>query len=238
MFKRSIIKKIVLTLFLIIELFLYFSFLYLDIFKDFSSPSSYLKYASIIICFLVSFFAIFIKNPADLKYFIPISLIFTLVSDYFLLLKSGIENSIYGVSFFIVVQFIYFIFIEKNNNSFSSFLVSLLSRIVLTLVLIIVLKFNNFDKLSILSGCYFLELVINFLTSFKLLKYNKKFLIFSLGLLLFMGCDICVGLNNLAILTGEAKNIVAILMWGFYLPSQVLLASTNYINKDRKYFII
>ena len=51
---------------------------------------------------------------------------------------------------------------------------------------------------------------------------------FGLGLLLFVGCDLCVGLHNLAAFlpvvdTGPLFSFAQVGMWLFYLPSQVLI---------------
>ena len=44
-----------------------------------------------------------------------------------------------------------------------------------------------------------------------------------LGLLLFVGCDVCVGLHNLAGLPVPLSAFAQVGMWLFYLPSQVLI---------------
>ena len=230
MFLSSTLKKVLLMLVLLVELFLYALFLYFD-FNDINIEiSNWLKYVGIIVCFLTSLIPIFSKNPAKPHYFIPFSLFFTLVSDYFLLINADKSLYIFGVVIFIVVQLSYFIYIETLKKNKTSFLISLIFRIVLSSILIIVLSILQFDLLSIVSACYFVELLMNYATSLSLIKINKYFLIFSIGLLLFIGCDISVGLNNLNLFEGNIKNLVSNLMWTFYLPSQVLISFSNYIN--------
>ena len=230
MFLSSTLKKVFLILVLLVELFLYTLFLYFD-FNDINIEiSNWLKYVGIIICFLASLIPIFSKNSAEPQYFIPFSLFFTLVSDYFLLINTDKNLYIFGVVIFIIVQLSYFIYIETLKKNKTSFLISLIFRIVLSSILIIVLSILQFDLLSIVSACYFVELLMNFITSLSLIKINKFFLIFSIGLLLFIGCDISVGLTNLDLFEGHIKNLVSNLMWIFYLPSQVLISFSNYIN--------
>ena len=230
MFLSSTLKKVFLILVLLVELFLYTLFLYFD-FNDINIEiSNWLKYVGIIICFLASLIPIFSKNSAKTQYFIPFSLFFTLVSDYFLLINTDKNLYIFGVVIFIIVQLSYFIYIETLKKNKTSFLISLIFRIILSSILIIVLSIIRFDLLSIVSACYFVELLMNFITSLSLIKINKYFLIFSIGLLLFIGCDISVGLTNLDLFEGHIKNIVSNLMWIFYLPSQVLISFSNYIN--------
>ena len=230
MFLSSTLKKVFLILVLLVELFLYTFFLYFD-FNDINIEiSNWLKYVGIIICFLASLIPIFSKNAAKTQYFIPFSLFFTLVSDYFLLINTDKNLYIFGVVIFIIVQLSYFIYIETLKKNKTSFLISLIFRIILSSILIIVLSIIRFDLLSIVSACYFVELLMNFITSLSLIKINKCFLIFSIGLLLFIGCDISVGLTNLDLFEGHIKNLVSNLMWIFYLPSQVLISFSNYIN--------
>ena len=230
MFLSSTLKKVFLILVLLVELFLYTLFLYFD-FNDINIEiSNWLKYVGIIICFLASLIPIFSKNSAKSQYFIPFSLFFTLVSDYFLLINTDKNLYIFGVVIFIIVQLSYFIYIETLKKNKTSFLISLIFRIILSSILIIVLSIIRFDLLSIVSACYFVELLMNFITSLSLIKINKFFLIFSIGLLLFIGCDISVGLTNLDLFEGHIKNLVSNLMWTFYLPSQVLISFSNYIN--------
>ena len=220
MFLSSTLKKVFLILVLLVELFLYTLFLYFD-FNDINIEiSNWLKYVGIIIS----------KNSAKPQYFIPFSLFFTLVSDYFLLINTDKNLYIFGVVIFIIVQLSYFIYIETLKKNKTSFLISLIFRIILSSILIIVLSIIRFDLLSIVSACYFVELLMNFITSLSLIKINKYFLIFSIGLLLFIGCDISVGLTNLDLFEGHIKNLVSNLMWIFYLPSQVLISFSNYIN--------
>ena len=230
MFLSSTLKKVFLILVLLVELFLYTLFLYFD-FNDINIEiSNWLKYVGIIICFLTSLIPIFSKNAAKTQYFIPFSLFFTLVSDYFLLINTDKNLYIFGVVIFIIVQLSYFIYIETLKKNKTSFLISLIFRIILSSILIIALSIIRFDLLSIVSACYFVELLMNFITSLSLIKINKYFLIFSIGLLLFIGCDISVGLTNLDLFEGHIKNLVSNLMWIFYLPSQVLISFSNYIN--------
>ena len=230
MFLSSTLKKVFLILVLLVELFLYTLFLYFD-FNDINIEiSNWLKYVGIIICFLASLIPIFSKNAAKTQYFIPFSLFFTLISDYFLLINTDKNLYIFGVVIFIIVQLSYFIYIETLKKNKTSFLISLIFRIILSSILIIVLSILQFDLLSIVSACYFVELLMNYVTSLSLIKINKFFLIFSIGLLLFIGCDISVGLTNLDLFEGHIKNLVSNLMWIFYLPSQVLISFSNYIN--------
>ena len=88
--------------------------------------------------------------------------------------------------------------------------------------------------------CFFLCLIVATLYTSKTesAKLDKEYLIFSLGLLLFIGCDINVGLNNVHLFEGIDYSLVNFLMWVFYLPSQVLLSLTNFIAQEKSIKLI
>ncbi len=105
-------KSIEISIFLIMEIFIYGIFMYLDIRRINISISNVMKYISILICFL------FVINPygkgqesysvsghdfVDLL-LLRLALFFTLISDYFLLFTNCI---IYGLITFVVVQVLY-----------------------------------------------------------------------------------------------------------------------------------
>ena len=62
--------------------------------------------------------------------------------------------------------------------------------------------------------------------------------IFIMGLLLFIACDINVALNNVQIFEGIDYHIVNYLMRVFYLPSQVMLSLTNMFVKNSNLVLI
>lgn len=187
--------------FITIESIMYISFIVLDILNI---NSSYIKYLGIILCFTYS---VLNKNKI-----ISLALLFTLISDYFLLLKE--DNYILGVTTFLIVQLIYVFFLHNNecNN---------LYKIRLSIYVVIVLIFSilKLPILYLITLLYFSTLVMNAIASLS----NKKLKIMSIGFFLFIGCDICVGLHNI-LNNGTLYNIVTIMMWIFYLPSQVLIS--------------
>ena len=77
-----------------------------------------------------------------------------------------------------------------------------------------------FIPLNALALVYFPELVCNAAAA---LSLGRRGRMFGLGLLLFVGCDVCVGLHNLAGLPAPLSAFAQVGMWLFYLPSQVLI---------------
>lgn len=82
--------------------------------------------------------------------------------------------------------------------------------------------------LAALAAFYFLNLAINCGEAFALCRRGRQFLPFALGLLLFAGCDICVGLKAAGMagitLSEGGYRAASTLIWVFYAPSQALLA--------------
>lgn len=127
-------------------------------------------------------------------------------------------------------------YIRKDKTYF---ILSLILRAIISLILyFIVTLIFKFDLTSALAGIYFVQLIFNFIDSIFLINVSKKYLILSIGLLLFIGCDICVGLHNLTIIDEFGLDVVNKLMWFFYLPSQTLIALTNLVIKDKRLKIV
>lgn len=233
------IDYIVISLFILLEIALYLSFLFIE--KGISVTrieSSTLKYAGISLCLAFSLYCL-IRKRKMVNCFIPIALVFTLISDYFLLFNTNQNLYVYGLITFIITQLIYFAFILYLRRSKFELLVNLLVRFLLTIAALGTAFYLNYsDVLTILALVYFVELLSNFLYSTFLIKLDKEYLIFSLGLLLFIGCDINVGLNNVHLFEGIDYSLVNFLMWVFYLPSQVLLSLTNFIAQEKSIKLI
>lgn len=186
--------------FFVIESIVYLSFIILDILKI---DASYIKYLGIVFCFLYALI--------NYKKYQTLSMIFTLIADMFLLVLDKYYEI--GVLSFIVVQMIYTLFIKNINDKY--FKQFILVRIVVLILGISILYISkNLSLLNILVIIYFSNLLINTFES-----YNTKNNTLSIGLTLFVCCDICVGLHNIL----PQQTIASFLMWVFYLPSQVLI---------------
>lgn len=160
-------------------------------------PKTELCYSAIVVAFL---FAVPFLN-ADLKdnAFILAALFFTLIADFFLVIEyeltHGYAFQCLGVSAFFVVQFFYFLYLEKTGRK-ENFLRNVLIRIALSLVFaavsVVVLK-EKTNYLSIVSVVYYTWLLINLVMAF---SHGKKTLVLAVGLVFFALCDLWVGLQN------------------------------------------
>lgn len=187
-------------LFVFLESLLYLTFIIMD-YIDVNSTC--IKYLGIILCFVYSVYS---KKQCK-----AVALFFTLVADLFLLVL--LSNYELGVAMFIFAQLSYLYYLGNiDKDDFHAFLVV---RIIIVALGTIVLHLtSNISLLNELVLIYFSNLLINCINAFR-----TKEKLFALGLLLFVCCDICVGLFN----TGCDNPLITILMWIFYLPSQVLM---------------
>lgn len=200
MLKKSKIVSVLDLIFIILEAFVYITFIVFDI-KNIDS--TLIKYLGIIFCLIYSLIN---RN----KYLI-LAMSFTAVADLFLL----VINKYYelGVFIFIFAQISYLYFQGNFNNKGNKAFLAI--RCILIGIGIIFLFLYDLNKLlNVLTVIYFINLIINFIQSL----YNKQYWL-SFGFLLFICCDICVGLNNIL----PYNKLINLGIWIFYLPSQVLI---------------
>lgn len=196
-------------LFIALELVMYISYLTAD-FGFFDADSSKLKYLSIFLCLVFS--AVFTAQGGERL--ITSAMVFTLAADYLLLVR----NSDYalGLALFCAVQVIYFYVIyRENGKAFVPLRIGLFAAAFVLLWL-----FDIQSWFNALAAFYFTSFVCNVIQS---IGFKSK--LFSMGLLLFLCCDICVGIFNLPRLAGTGLySFATVGMWLFYLPGQVMIA--------------
>lgn len=213
-----------------VETLLYIIFVLQDLWNV---PSSVTKYLSICICVLAALYLMIEKG----EMLILGAMAFTLLADTFLLLLD--EYYILGVLAFCVVQTLYAgRLVSKSSGK------SIVPRIVLFFVaLVIINSFGVMDMLTVACAWSFSQLVSNVMHAFLIRNKFKGGWHFVIGLLLFLGCDTCVGLNNLMEYIPEFPfsgiiPLAAFCMWIFYLPAQVLIVlsfwktNRNKMEKD------
>lgn len=185
--------------FIITESIIYICFLLCDLLLI---NSTYIKYLGVLLCFV---FAIYNKDKYK-----SISLLFTLFADYFLLVLDNHYEI--GVLSFILVQLVYAFLISSSNDQRIN---SIYIRIgVIVIGLFLLWYFDNYTILNVLTIIYFSNLLVN-----TILSYRCNNVLLSVGLSLFLCCDICVGMHNIL----QTNTFFSFLMWFFYLPSQVLI---------------
>lgn len=155
------------------------------------------------------------KGDGFFLWSIPLDLLLTLAADTFLV---AINNYyIFGIIFFCCVQTVYAIDLGITKKN-------LTARVILLLLLIFFVAKTDLEL--IFSSYSMANLVVNAVVS--ILRYTKHKtkagLLFMIGLILFLGCDISVGLRNAFALSDSAVYLFTFyLVWSFYIPSQVLI---------------
>lgn len=226
-------KKYLYGAFLAVEIVIYAIFIASDLAGG--GEMIYLKYSGVLLCLAVAAAGIVFYRPD--AYLMTAALVFTAISDLFML----VLDKYYEVSLctFIVVQSLYFARIYLTKGKIP--VVSLIVRIAVATAVIATLGFTQ--KLNLLTGLvsfYIVNLLANGIESFTLLKISKKYLFFVIGLWLFIGCDLCVGLDNFgSVLNVELPallvRIASFAIWACYLPSQVLIV---FSLSDAKYKLV
>lgn len=227
-------KKLTVSILITIEIVVFLIFLYTDIHlinRD-NQISVNLKFITILFCFIITLLiGKDCYNKRD-RFLIQLARFFTVIADYFLLIK---EDFKLGVICFCVVQITYIIrhsLMEKKayKNLFFLFFFLLISILTLAVV-----NINNFDRkllaLGLIYAVFLLTSVYCGVSTLKRGRFPKEgALLISIGIILFLFCDINVGLFNIVSYIGLAKyeKLTGFLIWLFYFPSQLLLSLSGF----------
>ena len=213
--------------FVAVQIVLYFLFLAEDFGNADVGENAYIKYSTVCLAFLFAFCVYIITSLKGHRtndgLLLALGLAFTLVSDLLLLVK--VEFFEVGLVTFFGAQLCYFARVERNKPWL---IASISLRTLLPTIGIIVLAtLGEASALYILVVIYFVQLVANFVENVVCIFTAKgraervQAIVLAIGFLLFIGCDVCVGLTNLY--GGMANELI----WLFYTPSQVLIALSN-----------
>lgn len=195
------------------------------IFVDLPFPVKYVYYIFICLNFLFSIYLLVVIKTKD-SLIMSLGLMFTLISDTFLVLLGGYK--VIAMISFVIVQVIYWIrLINMRNNK--SINICDFVRIALVLIMVFlaaIIVGESFDSLVFVTCIYYPLLLINFIES---IIYFKNNMYFSVGLACFILCDTIVGLTNCSSYLGIKESVIKLLIgtidtaWLFYYPSQILL---------------
>ena len=176
-------KSIPLILFILIHLILY---LFIYAFKIITGKTETIAdYIVVISCFLFSLVYFIIKRNSNTLIFV-IAFLFTILADTNLLILD--DNYELGILAFIIVQFAYFWYILKNMYTKDNYSYLIAIRLITIVIGVIASLIVQTDKLLVcLVIIYISNLVINLIIS---IIPRKRNLLFSLGLFLFLLCDI------------------------------------------------
>lgn len=160
----------------------------------------------------------------------------TLAADTFLILLDTCYTL--GTALFCLVETLYLIVLlpveqgDKGRRLSKAAWIQLAVRAGLFLVLIVVVgRMGVLDRLTALSMYSISQLALSAVFCWRKGSCPR---IFAVGIDLFLGCDLCVGLRNFptyfpAFPQGAAV-AASLLIWLFYLPAQVLIAKSLETN--------
>ena len=179
------------------------------------------KYAGILLCLGFSL-------PACAKWggdkLVPLALALTAGADWFLLVR----NDCYplGIALFLCVQTAYYLRLRRGGAPAAY---PLRAGLALGTELgLYILHLAN--PLNLLAGLYFSQLLSNTILAW--MVKGRPGRLFALGLALFVGCDVCVGLFNALPAPSPLYSAASVGMWLFYLPSQALIALSALPEKE------
>ena len=160
-----------------------------------------------------------------------ISMLFTLLADYFLVAAKE-TNNLAGVAVFIGTQLFICLHILANEDSKKWLIANIAVRSALSVIIVIVALIilgKGTDLLAIISVIYYANLITNAIFAHRI---GKGGIILTIGLIFFALCDVNVGLSALDLLYGgfpEGSFFYNLLysgvdlVWIFYIPSQTLI---------------
>lgn len=173
------------------------------------------------------------KEKASDYLFTQLGLIGTMGADFFLVLLPHQER-LPGMIFFSFVQIFYFLRLYTADTNATRRKVNLILRIVLSVAIVAVTLLvlgPGADPVAVISMFYYVNLLLNVVFAF--LDFENTG-VFALGLLCFIISDTVIGFRNLDIYIGsqpivedvveQIKRSKIDLIYGFYLPSQALIA--------------
>lgn len=211
-------KKINKYIFLISEIILF-----VLIFTLKGRASSIVSFLSILNAFI---FSLTCLNTKESK-LTSVALLFTVISDLFLVIVEPTYKDLAMVSFNVVQICYFFRLLHLSNNKVRDIGIRIFFVIFTIIITIVVLK-DKTDFLSVISMIYYINLILNLVHSFIHFKVSP---LFAIGLLLFICCDTLIGLDNLSgyLSISESSFIYKLnhlnfnLAWVFYVPSQMLI---------------
>lgn len=220
---KSMFLNVLFTLSLVLTIFFFAS---MHFFKF--NPNGIIAYASIA-CFCIVGAIAFILSKNKVNFWLAIGLLFTLLSDTFLVLAQTQQTL--AMFLFSVTQISYLIAIHLIVRDKNQLFLSLILRVGLFVILSVTAYFilgDMFSLLVLVALFYFSNLVFNLIFS---AIHIKKFPLLFCGLLLFLMCDILIGLEVLNTMLNSSFLQSALpslnnhfnLAWIFYMPSQLLI---------------
>ncbi len=225
-------KNVLFTAFIIVEAIIYV--VYNIISATQPGDPIILKYSGILLCLAVSAVTIYFNRDAD-AVITTAAMLFTAISDLFILVLD--RHFEIGLATFIVAHSLYLY--RLYHGRAKRIWLTVVVRAVVAGILIGICCGLFEAELLVIEACIYLVLLVgNSVEALIMCPRARKNILFAIGLMLFLGCDICVGLKHGSMvgvhLSNHVYSFVVFMIWVFYLPSQVFIAC-SLINKGQCY---
>lgn len=198
-----------------LEALLWLGYLAIDLYQ--LGNSSTVKFTAILVC---ASYAVWQARDQD-GWLIAWALALSVLADVFLLMLDRWYEI--GVGIFLIVQIIHTLRLCGLRGLHPR--ADLILRMIIAALAVAATV--QFGFLAMLSAAYISWFGLNVAEAliFARAKRSSTAALYAAGLILYFCCDLCVGLNNLS-----PSPITNIAMWAFYLPGQVLIASSAYLE--------
>ena len=201
-------------------------------FRGFYDRQNLWEYCSILLDAMLAAALFCCARPDRKRTLLFLALLSTAAADYFLTYLGA--HYLTGVILFCAVQTFYLFATWISRRVF------LLRMLLFLMVLAGLYAAGLLDPLSAFSAYSITQLLCSVICAASLLRRNRtrRLLLLTLGLTLFLGCDICVGLYNLGAylpaFPQAASDTAFFLIWCFYLPAQAILGWCLLPEKKRQ----
>lgn len=214
-------NNLIIVLYSLIELVICVLIVF-DVIKDVNT----FNYLMIVLNFVVSII-IFIINENRFNIFLTIGMFFTCLADYNLVVLG--KNYELGVVFFTFAQLSYMLMLKTN---YKELLIRLIVIVFLEVLSLIIVK-DLYSFLVFITMFYLSIFISNIIFGF----IKKLHLLFLIGMILYLLCDICVGVSSFELFQDTSiAEILGRLIFYFYIPGLYLMILASYIkNKKEKY---
>ena len=151
-----------------------------------------LSFSSVVLAFAFALITFIIEKGA---FEIPLALLFTCFADFCLVILSP-SPRVLAMVFFSCTQTVYALYLARREDgrrlALRHVYIRVLAVVALEIAMLAVLR-DSADALSSITMYYFANLLMTFFISLK----RKESLLFSIGILCFILCDVFVGLDVL-----------------------------------------
>lgn len=182
------------------------------------------RYSQVIIDFIASI-VIFIFYKSKKSAYFCVAFFMICLADYGLVILG--DHYELSVAFFLFAQIALMLMLKIGKIEL---LIRLIVIVVLEVIAFIICK-DLYSPLVILSMLYLATFSANII--YAIIK--KEHIMFIIGMILYMLCDICVGISNFELFTNEVLiDVCAKLIFIFYIPGLFLMVIGVYLSENRK----